>query len=154
MSLAESKTENDKFSVSNIEEIEQKHSILNLAQKWFYFRSGPTTLNVFKRILSGHLLIMSHQILIYGSLHVRCFLNEVEMKTKITDITDIRQISDLFEELDTHQQDEIEVGIMEASDSVRLTEDKLKTKDGTKELKDISIRLKFILCQLENLKLS
>ena len=136
------------------EEIEQKHSILNLAQNWFYFRSGPTTLNVIKRILSGHLLIMSHQILIYGSLHVRCFLNEVEMKTKITDITDIRQISDLIEELDTHQQDEIEVGIMEATDSVRLTVEKLKTKDDTKELKDISIRLQFILCQLENLKLS
>ena len=66
LSLAESKTENEKFSVSNIEEIEQKHSILNLAQKWFYFRSGQTTLNVFKRILSGHLLIMSHQIHIYG----------------------------------------------------------------------------------------
>ena len=78
----------------------------------------------------------------------------VVIKTKITDITDIRQISDLIEELDTHQQDEIEVGIMEATDSVRLTVEKLKTKDDTKELKDISIRLQFILCQLENLKLS
>ena len=96
-------------------------------------KNDATTLNVFKRILSGHLLIMSHQILIYGSLNVRCFLKEIEIKTKITDFTDIRKISDLIEELDTYQQDENEVCIMEATDSVRVTVEKLKTKDDTKE---------------------
>ena len=68
------------------------------------FRSGSTMLNVLKSMLSAHLLINSHQILIYGSLHVRRFLNEVDI---ITDIAFIRQISDLIEELDTHKQDEI-----------------------------------------------
>ena len=95
---------------------------------------------------------MSHQILIYDSLHVRCFLNEVEMKTKINDITDIRQIFYLIEELDTHQQDEIEVGIMKATGSVRSTVEKLTMKDDTKHLQDISNRSQFILFQLENLK--
>ena len=78
-----------------------KYSILNLSDKWMYIRSSQTTLHIFKRIHTGLLLIMSHQIFINTTLNVRCFLNEVEVPTKITDIYDIRKISELTEELDT-----------------------------------------------------
>ena len=152
--LVEHQTENEKFSVSKIDEIQEKHTVLDLANKWLYFRSCPTTLHIFKRVISRQLLIMSHQILIDDTLHVKCYLNEVFIRTKIGQIDDIRQISLLIEELDTHQQDEIEFGMNKAIESVRSTVEKLTTEKDSKDFQSIFNRLQFILCQLENLKVS
>ena len=128
LSRAENKIENDSFSVSDIDEIQLKYSTLNLSDKWIYIRSSQTTLHIFKKIQSGSLLIMYHQICINDTLHVRCFLDKVEIfPNKITSIPDIRQISQLIQELDIYQQDDIEFGINKAICSVRSTIEKLTT---------------------------
>ena len=103
------------------------------------------TLHIFKMIHTGPLLIMSHQIFIDTTLNVGCFLNEVEVPTKITDIHDIRKISELTEGLDTYQQDDIEAGINKAIGAVRSTIKKLSTyedgKDSQGVLKSAAIYL-------------
>ena len=150
LSRAEHKKEGDTFSVSDIDEIQLKYSTLNLSENWMYIRSSQTTLHIFKKLPSGPLLTMSHQICIDDTLHVRCFLNEDEIPTQITLISDIRQIYQLTQELDTHQQDDIEIGINNAICTVRSTIEKLTTsQEGS-----VFNRLQFILCQLENLKVS
>ena len=68
---------------------------------------------------------MSHQICINDTLHVSCFPDEVEIPTKITSITEICQISQLTQELDTYQRDDIEICINKAICSVRSTIEKL-----------------------------
>ena len=78
-------------------------------------------MHIFKKLQSGPLLSISHQICIDDTLHVRCFVNEDEIPTQITLISDIRQISLLTQELDTQQQDDIEIGIYDAICSVRST---------------------------------
>ena len=151
LSRADYKKENDSFTVSDIDEIKLKYSTLNLSEKWIYIRSSQTTLHIFKKIQSGPLLIMSHQICINDTLHVRCFLDEVVIPTKITSITDIRQISQLTQELDTYERDDIEIGINKAICSVRSTIEKLTACEEGKEFQGIFNQLQFILCQLENL---
>ena len=75
LSITENQTENEQYSVSSIDEIQQKYSILNLQEEWIYFRSSRTTLHILKTLLSDDLLIMSHQIILNEQLNVRCFLN-------------------------------------------------------------------------------
>ena len=70
-----------------------------------YIRSSQTTLHIFKKLQSGTLLT------IRSGLMMKCFVNEDEIPTQITHISDIRQISQLTQKLDTHQQDDIEIGI-------------------------------------------
>ena len=150
LSRAEHKKEGDTFSVSDIDEIQLKYSTLNLSENWMYIRSSQTTLHICKKLPSGPLLTMSHQICIDDTLHVRCFLNEDEIPTQITLISDIRQIYQLTQEFDTHRQDDIEIGINNATCTVRSTIEKLTTsQEGS-----VFNRLQFILCQLENLKVS
>ena len=88
------------------------------------------------------------------TLHVKCFVNKDEIPTQITPISDIRQISQLTQELETHQQDDIEIGINNAIYSVRSTIEKLTTCEKGKDSQSIFNRLQFILCQLENLTVS
>ena len=154
LSRAEHKKENYSFSVSDINEIQRKYSTLNLSEKWMYIRSSQTTLHIFKKLQSGPLLTMSHQICIDDTLYVKCFVNEDEIPTQITPISDIRQISQLTQELETHQQDDIEIGINNAIYSVRFTIEKLTTCEKGKDSRSIFNRLQFILCQLENLTIS
>ena len=82
------------------------------------------------------------------------FTNEVDFPTKITDMTDIRQFSQLTEELDTHQQDDNEDGINKAINSFRSAIEKLTTCEDGNDSHGIFNRLQLILCQLENLKVS
>ena len=137
--------------------MQQNNSILNLHEEWLYFQSSPTTLHIFKDFLSGHLLIMSHQIICNTELNVKCFLNEVPIQTRIYQITDMRQISQLLQELDTYQKpDDIELGITKAIESVKYTVEKLTTNEVTTihDSQTLLNRLQFILCQLENLDMS
>ena len=144
LSCAEHKKENDSFSVSDIDGIQQKYSTLNLSEKLMYIRSSQTTLHIFKKLQSGPLLTKSHQICIDDTLHVKCFVNEDEIPTQITPISDIRQISQLTQELETHQQDDIEIGINNAIYSVRSTIEKLTTCEKGKDSQSIFNRLQFI----------
>ena len=50
---------------NDIDEIQRKYSTLNLSEKWMYIRSSQTTLHIFKKLQSGPLLTMSHQIYVY-----------------------------------------------------------------------------------------
>ena len=118
-----------------------------------YIRSSQITLHIFKKLQSGSLLTMSNQICIDDTLNVKCFVNEDEIPTQITPISDIRQISQLTQELDTHQQDDNEIGINNAIYSVRSTIEKLTPCEKGKD-SHIFNRLQFILCQLENLTVS
>ena len=68
------------------------------------------------------------------------FSSEFEIfPTKITSLTDIRQISQLIQELDTYQQDDIEFGINKAICSVRSTIGKLTTYEEGKYSQGFSI---------------
>ena len=52
--------------------------------------------------------------------------------TRISQITDMRQISQLLQELDTYQKpDDIELGITKAIESVKYTVEKLTTNEVT-----------------------
>ena len=149
--------QNEKYSVITIDEVQQKYSILNLNEEWFYIRSSQSSLHIFKKILSGHLLIMSHQIILNEELNVECFLNEVPIRTQISKITDIRQISELLQDLDTYQKpDEIEIGITKAIKSVEYIIGKLTDNEDTTmhNSQTLLSRLQFIICQLENLDAS
>ena len=86
-----------------------------------YIRSSQNTKHIFEKLQSGPLLTMSRQICIDDTLPMRCFVNEDEIPTQITLISDIRQISQLTQELDTHKQDYIEIGINIAICSARST---------------------------------
>ena len=90
LSITEHQPENEQYSISSIHEIQQKYSILNFKEKWIYFRSSRTSLHIFKKLLSDDLLIMSHQIILNEQLNVRCFLNELPIRTRISRITDMR----------------------------------------------------------------
>ena len=75
---------------------------------------------------------MSHPIICNKELNVKCFLNEVPIQTRISQITDMRQISQLLQELDTYQKpDDIELGITKAIESVKYTVEKLTTNEDT-----------------------
>ena len=99
----------------------------------------------------------SHQIICNKELNVKCFLNEVPIQTRISQITDMRQISQLLQELDKYQKpDDIELGITKAIESVKYTVEKLTTNEVTTihDSQTLLNRLQFILCQLENLDMS
>ena len=155
LSRAEYIKESGSFFVSNIDDIQLKYPTINLSEKWTYIRSSQTTLHIFKKVLvSGSLLTISHQISIDDALHVRCFVNEVEVKSQITHLSDIRQIYQLTQKLDTHEQDDVAIGINNAINSVRSTIEKFTICEEDSQSMSIFNRLQFILCQLENLKVS
>ena len=90
------------------------------------------SLHILEKLLSDDLLIMSHQIIFNEQLNVRCFLNEAPIRTRISQITDMRQISQLIQELDTYQRsDEIKLGITEAIECVKYTVEKFTTNEDT-----------------------